>query len=84
MAELEELRDQIEMMREELQDVQNVISRLRDNPTINSAIDGTFSQKWRSRFQGPEGTAYILRRAAGGNASFVLASSAVDANWSDS
>lgn len=59
------------------------IARLKADRSVGSAFDGSLSLKWKQRVQGPNGTAYILIREAGGNAAFADASTAVDADWSD-
>lgn len=77
MATLEELEDRVAELEAQL-------SALGGDHVIGSAMEGgSFSLPFPARFIGPNGTAYVLRRTAGGGMSFVLASAAQKTDWSD-
>ena len=65
-----------------LDELERIVARLTADRSIGSAVDGTFSLKWKTRIQGPNGEAYIVVRETGGNLAVVAAASAADSDWS--
>ena len=80
--EMAALGRKVDRLTRELATTRRLLDRLLAS-SVGRAVDGTPSQRWPSRFQAPDGTAYILRRAAGGNASFIAAAGVADSDWSD-
>ena len=68
---------------ERLAELERTVASLAADKSIGSAVDGTFSLKWKTRIQGPNGEAYIVVREAGGNLAVVAAATAADSDWSN-
>ena len=77
MASVEELEELVLELRRDLDEAERAIAALTHE------AQRPFALRFPTRIQGPEGAAYIVVRASGGNLTTVAASGAGSSDWSD-